>query len=433
MNFLNRFLALGINEKLMPYERRRAKVFNYCNLAGFSIALIRVLYLAVLSPNHYTGMALAINTLPLVLCTGMSVCIMFNRYKTAILISFLCFPPALATMSFFTDDRGLEIYLLLYMIFAFFFLHHRARILYVCCWLTAWFVIIHFSLQNILFFPPYVYPFDIPLSVINYGSGLLFIFITLYFIKFEVWKYEKSLLEKKEQLKKLNAVKDKVFSVISHDLRLPVNSILLLLHQLVKTKASANDIKVYLPEITVNMEQTGELLDNLLAWAKSQIQESNLKANEFSLSHLAQQTVIAMGGNAEKKNISVVNEIGDQCTAFADEGSTKIVLRNLMANAIKFTKPGGCVRLRSVANGEYVNILVEDNGVGIPEDKQKLLFGEGYFTSQGTNKEPGTGLGLMICKDLVQKNGGYLEFASKADNGSTFSFSLPVHKEVRCA
>jgi two-component system, sensor histidine kinase and response regulator len=427
MKILQVLLKLGITDKLMPYERRRAKVFNYCNLAGFSIAGIRVLYLAFLSHNHYTAMSIGINTIPLILCVGMSICMLSNQYKAAVFISFLCFPPALAAMAFVTDDKGLEVYLFLYMIFAFFFLHHRARIVITFCWLVAWFVIVHFSLQNMVFYPPYVYPFDVPLSVLNYGSGLLFIFITLYFIKFEVWKFEQSLREKKEELKKLNVVKDKVFSVISHDLRLPVGAILLLLRQLIKNGASADEVKAYLPEIAANMEQTGELLDNLLAWAKSQMQDSNLMANEFSMSNLAQQTVNFMGGNAAKKNIRLVNDIGIKCSAFADEGSTKIVLRNLLANAIKFTKPGGYVRLRSELNGEYLNILVEDNGVGIPPEKQQLLFGEGYFTSVGTNKESGTGLGLLICKDLVTKNGGSMEFTSKPGNGSTFSFSLPAH------
>src|SRR5450631_812037 len=125
MKLLQVLLKFGITDKLMPYERRRAKVFNYCNLAGFSIAGIRVIYLAFLSPNHYSGMAIAINTIPMILNVAMSICMVLNRYKVAIFISFLCFPPALATMAFFTDDKGLEIYLFLYMIFAFFFLHHR--------------------------------------------------------------------------------------------------------------------------------------------------------------------------------------------------------------------------------------------------------------------------------------------------------------------
>lgn len=425
MKLINSILHVGITDKLKPYERRRAKIFNYANLAGFSIGLLRFIYLLCFSPDHYTAQGLAVNALPLFLCVIMAVCMLLNRYKAAIFISFLCFPPALATMAFFTDDKGLEIYLLLYMVFVFFFLHHRPRIIATFCWLTLWFIIVHFSLQNILFFPPYTYPFDIALSVLNYGSGLLFIFMTLYFIKFEVWKFEKSIREKKEELKKLNAVKDKVFSVISHDLRLPVHSILLLLRELQKAGVKAEEIEAYLPEITANMEQTGELLDNLLAWAKSQMQDSNLP-DEISLATMTQQMFKFMGGNAAKKNIRLVNEVEMESIAFADESSAKIVLRNLLANAIKFTKPGGYVKVRSEMAGEFVNIMVEDNGVGIPAEKQHLLFGDDYFTSPGTNKEAGTGLGLLICKDLVKQNGGTMEFKSKIGNGSTFSFSLPL-------
>ena len=133
---------------------------------------------------------------------------------------------------------------------------------------------------------------------------------------------------------------------------------------------------------------------------------------------------------ADSKNIRLINEVPVDCSAYADENSINIVLRNLIMNAIKFTGSGGTVRVKSHVTGPYVKVMVEDNGIGIPVNKQELLFGESYYTSPGTNKETGSGLGLLICKDLIQKNGGSLQFTSEPGSGTTFSFSLPVKTDL---
>jgi two-component system, sensor histidine kinase and response regulator len=425
--FWNTLLNVGITDKLASYESRRAKVFNVCNLAGFTIALIRFSYILFISPNHYTVFTLLINSLPLVICGIMALCMHYNQYRRAIMVSFIFFPASLTAMAVFTNDSGLEIYLLLYMMFTFFFLHLRQQILVTFCWVLACFVTVRFFLSPAIHFltPGYNYPHDRMLTAINYISGLLFIFLTMYFIKFEVWKFEKSIREKKEELKKLNALKDKVFSVISHDLRTPVNSIILLLKSIEKVGLSAEDFKAYLPEIRNNMEQTGNLMNNLFTWARSQIQQTEITASEISITRLTEQTIRFLERNAAEKNIRIINEVTWDSFAFADENSAQIILRNLLANAIKFTGSGGSVKIKSENAGEFINVIIEDTGIGIPADKQELLFSDCYYSSPGTNRETGTGLGLLICRDLVQKNGGSLLFTSTEGKGSTFTFSLP--------
>jgi two-component system, sensor histidine kinase and response regulator len=423
----NTLLTVGITDGLAPYESRRAKVFNLCNLAGFTIGLVRFLYLLLISHNHYSALTLLINSLPLVICSTMALCMQYNQYRKAIAVSFIFFPASLMAMAIFTNDSGLEIYLLLYMMFTFFFLHQRHQILVTFCWVMACFLTVHFLQQPAMQFlaPGYNYPHDRTLTAINYISGLLFIFLTMYFIKFEVWKFEKSIREKKEELKKLNALKDKVFSVISHDLRTPVNSIILLLRSIEKVGLSAEDFKAYLPEIRNNMEQTGNLMNNLFTWARSQIQQTEITASEISITRLTGQTIRFLERNAAEKNIRLINEVTWDSFAFADENSAQIILRNLLANAIKFTGSGGSVKIKTENTGEFINVIVEDTGIGIPSDKQPLLFSDSYYTTPGTNRETGTGLGLLICRDLVQKNGGSLLFTSEEGKGSTFTFSLP--------
>jgi signal transduction histidine kinase len=423
MNLFTRLLSAGITDQLTPYERRRAKVFNTCNLAGMLIALLRLAYLAFGSSNSYPRVVLLVNAIPLAISGSMLICMVVQYYQAAIAVSFIFFPSALVAMAWMTGDRELEVYLFLYLLFIFFFLHHRRQIILAFCWVTACIVAIHFSPRS--FLASHAYRPDDILEIIDYGFGLVFVFLACYFIKFEVWKFEKSIRQKKEELKKLNAVKDKVFSVISHDLRSPIGSMILLLREISEASMSVEEFNEYLPDLLANMEQTSDLLDNLLAWARSQIRESALIANEISLNRLTDQTIMFLERTADAKNIRLINEVPVGCSAYADETSIKIVLRNLIMNAIKFTGSGGIVRVKSYVTGPYVKVMVEDNGIGIPENKQPLLFGESYYTSPGTNKEVGSGLGLLICQDLVQKNGGSLLFTSEPGSGTTFCFSLP--------
>lgn len=423
---LHQLLNIGITDHLIPYEKHRARVFNYCNLGGFLIAVVRLIYLAFISDYQYSPLVLAINAIPLLICGAMTLCVQKERYKLAITISFIFFPPVLMLMGIYTNDNGIEIFLFLYIMFTFFYLHQRRQIIIAFCWVTVCFLVVHFSLQNWVLNQRTGLPHNSVLSILDYGSGLLFIFFTLYFIKFEVWKFEKSIRQKTAELTKLNNVKDKVFSVISHDLKSPIGSIIMFLRGIEKAGMTTESFNSYLPELRANMEQTGDLLDNLLIWARSQIKNTEEQAHEISLTRLVQQTLRFFERNATQKGITLINEVPNDCLAYADVNAVQIVLRNLITNAIKFTSAGGQITVGAIFAGNLVEISVTDTGVGIPAEKQSLLFGEYYYTTPGTNKETGTGLGLLICRDLVARNGGSLIFMSEAGKGSTFRFTLPV-------
>jgi two-component system, sensor histidine kinase and response regulator len=427
LKLLNWLLNVGLNHTLMPYERTRAKIFNYCNVTGIIISLMRLAHLAFISKNQYPWQVLLVNTLPIIICTILAICMSYNLYKKAILISFIFFPPTLVLITFFTSNEGVEMYLLLYLLFTFFFLHRLTQIAAFFCWILACYTVVHFS-DNPLFNNWHVYTFkpDVVLALINYLSSLVFIFISMYFIKFEVWKCEKSIRKQKQQLKNLNNVKDKVFSVIAHDLRSPIASIILFLRSAEQQDFTPEELKNFFPQLREAMEETSDLLSNLLAWARNQIDQTKLQGTEISMAKLTQQTINFLNRNAKEKNIDLINEVNENSLAFADENSIQIVMRNLLANAIKFTRPGGFVKIRTTATNQLINIIVEDNGVGIPKDKQGMLFGHNYYTSLGTNKEKGTGLGLLICKEIIQKNGGTLFFSSEQESGSIFTFSLPA-------
>jgi two-component system, sensor histidine kinase and response regulator len=423
---ITRFLfGLGVKPALSPYEKRRATVFNYCNFAAFVIAFIRLIYLIFLSSVHFTSPVVLINAMPLLVCALMAFCMHLTRYITAINISFIFYPPLLALMAIFTNDAALEIFILLYMLFVFFFLHRLATIIVTFCWVLVCFMVVHFSL-NTINSTAGNYTTDPVLMGIDYVFGFLFFFLALYFIKFEVWKFEKSIRRKKEELRNLNAVKDKVFSVISHDLRSPISSIMMLLRGMESQVLTTDQVTEYLKEIRINVEQSGEMLDNLLAWARSQIQEATVKIEVFSVADTAEYTIQSLDKKAAEKNIQLINQVPKEAFAFTDENATRIVLRNLLTNAIKFTGYGGTIKVLAENLTNEIKVTVEDNGVGISKENQSYIFGSGFYTSVGTNKEVGTGLGLLICKDLVTKNGGALEFHSEKGIGSKFMFTLPT-------
>jgi signal transduction histidine kinase len=235
--------------------------------------------------------------------------------------------------------------------------------------------------------------------------------------------------ESEIQLKELNATKDKLFSIIAHDLRSPFNSIIGFLELLTENVNSfkASEREYLLNTINSSAKNTLILLDNLLNWAKSQTGQINFMPEKVVLSTIMYEIFELSGSNAKNKNI-VLNYIpSEEIEVFADLNMIKTVLRNLISNAIKFTNSNGKINVHAVLKDIYIEIAVSDNGVGLDEKSQNKLFNlETNKSSSGTENEKGTGLGLILCKEFVEKNGGKLWVESELGKGSNFKFTLPV-------
>jgi PAS domain S-box-containing protein len=245
---------------------------------------------------------------------------------------------------------------------------------------------------------------------------------------------EEALKKSEQELKQLNAQKDRFFSIIAHDLRGPLSAFMQLTEYMQKNYSSIDeaDFEKYFNQMFLSASGTFKLLENLLVWTRSQLGALQLKTEVVHIHDLCDETISILMENASAKNIQVVNKIPENLTVLADENTVATVLRNLITNAIKFTKIEGSIVISSTkslkANQEgksFVNIHIKDNGVGIKKEVIPKLFSieENYHTS-GTSNEKGTGLGLILCKELVNKNGGDISVKSKPGEGSTFSFSL---------
>ncbi|MEI6456855.1 MAG: HAMP domain-containing sensor histidine kinase, partial [bacterium] len=248
----------------------------------------------------------------------------------------------------------------------------------------------------------------------------------------EIEKKEKALRESEEKLLLLMAEKDKFFSVIAHDLRNPFNSFLGL------TRIMAEELPS-LPldqaqKIAVNMRNSAtnlfNLLENLLDWSRMQRGVTPFEP-ESSLLVPYIEECIQMGKElSEKKGIQVGSEIPEGCRVFADKFMIRSILRNLVVNAIKFTGKGGQVVLSAKqVTGNSVEMAIKDSGIGMNMQMMKDIFRLDIPTERkGTDGEPSTGLGLIICKDFIEKHGGELRVESEEGGGSTFYFTLPEKK-----
>lgn len=233
-----------------------------------------------------------------------------------------------------------------------------------------------------------------------------------------------------KELELLNQEKDKLFSILAHDLRNPFHGIIGLSKILVDDPDIVADQKVLILEgIHRTAQNTYALLENLLAWAKSQTNTVQFKPEALDLNEIIQTSIREVITNAEFKDISLNSQVEKGIKVFADKNMLTAILRNLLSNAIKFTPRSGRISILHIIQEENIIVSVRDSGIGMDAITLRQLFSENRFHSlSGTENEKGTGLGLIICKDLVGRHKGQLWAESKPGRGTTFSFSIPINQ-----
>lgn len=230
-----------------------------------------------------------------------------------------------------------------------------------------------------------------------------------------------------QKLQKLVATKDKFFSIIAHDLKNPFHSIMGISELLATddNRYSKEKIKELHAHLYKVAHQGYQLLTNLLEWARSQTGRLDFKYESVKLFDLVEESFELLSSSSQQKALSMENLVEEDLYIWADRNTIKTVLRNLISNAVKYTPAGGYVRVYNHHMNGQVEVFVEDNGVGIsPENLSKLFRIDTNYTTKGTDEEGGTGLGLILCKEFVEKNGGELKVESVLESGSTFSFTV---------
>lgn len=238
--------------------------------------------------------------------------------------------------------------------------------------------------------------------------------------------------EKNVQLKALNADKDKFFSIIAHDLRNPLNTLRLLPEIIVQNieKYSKDDILKVIRTQQNTMENLSALLENLLTWSRIRQGIIEYCPQQIDVKELIARNVTLLRPNAEQKQITLSSEIEEKTFVYADCHMVDTVVRNLLSNALKFTEPGGNITISAIQNDLAVEVSVSDTGIGIAEKHLPELFRiDTKYKRSGTANEPGTGLGLLLCKEFVKRNDGSIRVESEVGRGSTFKITLPKSSE----
>ncbi len=232
-----------------------------------------------------------------------------------------------------------------------------------------------------------------------------------------------------KELKDANQTKDKFFSIVAHDLKSPFNSLLVLTNLLLDDydTYSEEERKSFIQQLKASSENTFALLQNLLDWASTQMGKTMIVHEKIDISKISEETITLLKPFARNKNIRIKSEIPPNTIVFADKNMVSAIILNLVTNAIKFTPPEGKVEIRSVSENKHVKVEVADTGVGISPKNQKKLFRLDHkIQTAGTAKEKGTGLGLILCKEFVEKNDGQIWVNSVEGKGSQFFFTLPA-------
>lgn len=241
-------------------------------------------------------------------------------------------------------------------------------------------------------------------------------------------KNEAEIERKNQQLRELNRQKDKFFSIIAHDLKSPFNAIIGFSNLLVEQvkQRDSGQIEKYATIIQQSSERAMDLLLNLLEWSQSQTGRMEFNPTPCSLNELVNHVFYTLNDAAQQKSISIKNQMVGHFNAYADQAMISTVLRNLVSNALKFTHPGGGITIAGIENPDEFEVLISDNGIGIPKSALADIFKlDSDYTSLGTQNEKGTGLGLILCKEFIGKHGGRIWVESEEGEGSTFHFTLP--------
>jgi|JI8StandDraft_1071087.scaffolds.fasta_scaffold08084_4 two-component system sensor histidine kinase/response regulator len=249
----------------------------------------------------------------------------------------------------------------------------------------------------------------------------------------EIKQSREKIRKTNEQLKELNATKDKFFSIIAHDLKNPFNTLLGFSKLLFENAPNytTDQIQQYAQIMNHTAKQSYALLENLMQWAKSQTEKIKISPRNSSMNELLSITIPIVNGSALKKNITIENNISTEDLVYADNSLTTTILRNILTNAIKFTHTNGKIIVSTQRKDDFLEVSITDTGVGIePMNMDKLFRIDSKVTSHGTDNEEGTGLGLILCKEFVEKQGGTIWANSEVGKGSAFTFTLPL-AEIR--
>ncbi|HEV3411868.1 MAG TPA: HAMP domain-containing sensor histidine kinase [Puia sp.] len=427
---------IGYRPSLGSYEKRKLGIFNFMNFLGLLAGIF--IPVAGLVSNHHRlpSSTWAVGCFPAVISAAVLFLNRAQKHEVARLLYFTLYPVATALVYSLGIDPGIEFFFVLYVVLSVLFLRNIYQIIFsFLLSVTCFLLVYHHS--------------HLFLNVL----AMFFIFCSLLLIRNENIRYQEqsrdrnwqlrrsnlkilrqkadisgkaALLEvQTQQLTELNSLKNKLFSVIAHDLKAPLYAVRNLFRNVQLYDLPGDEIKRLVPEVINELTYTTGLMENLLQWAKSQMQAEAVRPQVLDIAGIAKEVLQLLRLQADAKKIYIDSKIENPIFVYADKDMVNLVLRNLLSNAIKFTPIEGSISLEARELRSCIEISVQDTGMGISQEGLQRLLDQNYYSTRGTGGEAGTGLGLMLCKEFLSRNGGQMNIQSEPGKGSIFSFTLP--------
>jgi two-component system sensor histidine kinase/response regulator len=440
---------IGSRPSLGSYEKRKLGIFNVMNFLGL-LAGIVIPLIGMVSREHFPSSVRIAAFSPAFISMAVLTCNHYRKYELGRLLYFTLYPLVTTLAYVLRFDAGIEFFFILYGVLSVFFLQNIYNIVFsftlsmACYFLvaTVW-KDYDYSLEKHNYYF-YLFNHFLPVFFIFYGLLLLKNENTRYQnqSRDKNWQLRRSNLkilrqkaeisgkaalleEQTNQLTELNSLKNKLFSIIAHDLKAPLYALRNLFHNVQVYDVPGDDIKLLVPEVVRELTYTTGLMENLLQWAKSQMQAETVKPQLLDIAGVTREVLQLLRLQAEAKHIYINSKIERPVFVYADKDMINLVLRNLLSNAIKFTPEQGSISIEAREERSHIEVLVQDTGTGIDAEGLQKLNGQLYYSTRGTGGETGTGLGLMLCKEFLSRNGGRMRIESEPGKGSTFSFTLP--------
>lgn len=442
---LHHVRSIGFSNAMEEYDQRKLSIFNHLNFFQLLTGLL-IPVLGLITNRELPAGAWIVACLPALVSLLALYLNKQYKYDAALIVYFFGYPFVTCIVYLYGLNLGISLSFILYGILAVFFIKDIGYMLFSICFSMVSYFLLSVILQNYHY---QLEDFNKALYRFNQALALAFIFYGLFLIKKENTNYQlrilakhKALEEKNEHIQKqackieddasklmeIDALKNRLFSIISHDLKTPLYALRNLFNNVLQNNMTAIALKKTVPDVLKDLNYTVSLMDNLLQWARAQMQIESVYRQEVNLRESILEVLQLLRLQADSKHISIKNTANADVYGYVDKDMISLVLRNLLSNAIKFTPNRGNISIGVLEHSSFIEIYVKDSGAGISPDALLKIKSSEFYTTKGTASESGTGLGLMLCKEFLVRNGSQLQIESDPGKGSVFSFSV-----LKCA
>lgn len=449
ISLLQLIKSLGIRGSMEDHDQRKLGIFNQLNFFQLLTGLLipfTAFFTSSLPTGYYIVLCLPASVSGLLLYLAKK-----QKHEEAVAASFVLYPFVAAVVYMYGLNPGTGLFYIFWGILSVFFLKDTGYMLF-----CLFFSLVSYFLLTVVI-KHYVYELkeiSYGLYLFNQAIAILFIFYSLFLIKKDYTGYQLRILSKNRMLEEkntrilqqseriqddsqllkkqaaelgeLNVLKNKMFGIISHDLKAPVIALRNLFRNVQEKKMTAAELKRSVPDIVSDLNYTAGLMENLLQWARAQMQADTVNPEDVDMRESVNEVIQLLKLQAAAKGITIENEVEPGVFGYIDRNMNILVLRNLLSNAIKFTPENGKITLGAHVLPSFIEVYVKDSGVGISAESMRKINSADFYSTHGTASEPGTGLGLMLCKEFLVRNNSRLHIESEPGAGSVFSYSIPM-------